>query len=120
MLLEQKSISVRGGWVVRQEIRAFSNTSNDWEPWVGTDIKVRFSQFQSGYDFSGYPSSILGPVAMAATSELGWYFATISADAIFEALKNRVGQIVYQIVEGAYGSSSYALSNVQPLLVVDS
>lgn len=116
---EQKQLPLRGGWVARQEIRTFSNVTNDWEPWVGSDLKVRFSQFKSGFDFNGYPSTIIGPYNMAATGEPGWYFATIGADDIYNAFKGRVNQTVYQIVEGAYGSSTYALTNSTPLLVVD-
>jgi hypothetical protein len=121
LLPEQKAIPIHNGWVTRQEIRYFSDAMNDWIPWIGTDIRVRLSRFPTGYDFSGYPSTILGPRTMTAISDPGWFYATFTADEITNALTNFVGQTVYQVVEADYGSSAayYALTNVQPMLVID-
>lgn len=117
---QARPVPIRNAWVARTSVRNFSATVNDWIPYVGgTDFRVRFSQFPTGYDFSGYPSTLLGPFVMIETTDPGWYYYAISADAITAALSALVGQVVYQIVEGGYGGSYFGLTTSEPLLVVE-
>lgn len=119
LVAQQKIIALNNAYVARQEIRFFSNATNDWEPWVGTDIRVRLSRYATGFDFNGMPSTLLGPYVMTATAEPGWYYNVMAADVVTPALTALVGQVVYQIVEGAYGTSKYDFTDSIPLLVVD-
>ena len=116
----QLTLPIHNAWVARTGVRYFSSALNDWVPFEGgTDIRVRYSQFPTGYDFSGYPSTLLGPFTMVETSDPGWYYFAINADDITNAFRSLVGQTVYQIIEGVYGASYYALTTSEPLKVID-
>src|SRR5262245_14102315 len=100
----QRVIPINNAWVARTGIRYFSDALNDWTPYVGaTDVKVRLSRSATGFTFEGYPSTLLGPFTMLETSDAGWYYFPIGADLITAALKDLVGQTIYQIIEGSYG-----------------
>jgi len=116
----RRNIPIRNAWVARMGIRVFSDVLNDWTPYLGgEDVHVRFSRFATGYDFSGYPSTILGPYPMIETPNPGWYYFTVDADVVTEHLAPLVGQTIYQIVEGAYGATYFELTTSEPLLVID-
>lgn len=118
----QREIPIRNAWIARTFVRYFSDAVNDWRPYVGgTDVRVRFSRFATGFTFEGYPSTLLGPFTMLETSDPGWYYVPITADLVTAALQDLVGQTVYQIIEGSYGTYSYyfALTTSEPLLVID-
>jgi len=118
----QRVIPIRNAWVARVGIRFFSDALNDWTPYVGaTDVRVRFSQFETGFTFEGYPSTLVGPFPMLETSDPGWYYFPIGADIITRALASLVGQTIYQIIESAYGTYAYYfdLTTSEPLLVTD-
>jgi hypothetical protein len=120
-----RAIPIRNAWVARTQVRYFLDAVNDWRPYLGgTDLRVRFSQHATGFDFSGYPSTLAGPFAMIETADPGWYYAAIDADTITTALAKLVGQTIYQIVEGAYGTGyssgyAFALTVSEPLYVID-
>jgi len=118
----QRTLPIRNAWIARTNIRVFNDAVNDWRPFVGgKDVRVRYSRYETGFDFSGYPSTILGPFTMIETSNAGWYYYPIGADEITIAFSALVGQTVYQIIEAAYGGGYYyfGLGTAEPLLVIE-
>lgn len=115
----QKPIYLHTAYLVRQEIRYYNEAVNKYLPWSGDDIRVRFSTEPTGYDTNGYPSTLFGPYTLVESGDEGVFQYPVPADQIMQYLGALVGQTIYQIVEGSYGSTYYDLTDVQPLLVVD-
>lgn len=120
---EQKPIYLHNAYVVRQEIRMYDAVTDTYKAWSATAPvpRVRFSLDADGYDINGMPTTLFGPYDLVSTLVSGVYIYTyvVSADIVTQFLASKVGQVIYQIVEGAYGTTYYDLTNVQPLLVVD-
>src|SRR5262249_41635604 len=113
-------IPIRNGWLSRATIRKYNNVTDDWSPYAGTDVRVRLSRFKSGYDFTGMPSTLLGPRTMSAAGVAGVFYAQWTPDEITGALSNLVGQTIYEVIEGDYPSVGYySITESTPLLVVD-
>lgn len=120
---EQKPIYLHTAHVVRQDIRVYDAASDRYLAWSsGSGVpRVRFSTEVTGYTTLGIPSTLFGPYNLVSTLVGTSYIYTyvVSADVVTQYLGSRVGETIYQIVEGVYGSTYYDLTNVQPLLVVD-
>ncbi len=113
------ALSLRNTSSPRVYVSAFDPLSNSWEPWIGaTDLVARISQYRTGYNFSGYPASLLGPFSMTQTADPGWYYCTITSDQL-AALASYVGQTLFMVLEGSYGSTYYGITVVQPIVLVD-
>lgn len=119
---EQKPIYLHNAYVVRQLIRVYSAATDAYVAWSGSPVpRVRFSVEPTGYTSEGYPSTLFGPynLAGALVNSMYVYSYVVSADDVTQYLGTRVGQTIYQIVEGSYGTSYYDLTDVQSLLVCD-
>lgn len=119
-----KTISLRNAYLVRQPIAVYDEGVDSFIPYGGdtTEPTVRFSVMPDGFNTDGSPSTIagLGPFVMTLSGATdGVFFAIVSSDALTAALVTLVGTTIYQVVEGAYGTTSYGLTNVLPLLVID-
>lgn len=69
---------------------------------------------------TGTASANLGPFSMTESGATdGTYFYNVAADLLTPALADYVGQTIYQVVEGAKGTTYYGLTDVQALFVLD-
>lgn len=119
---EQKPIYVHHAFVVRQAIRVYDATTDEYIAWSASSVPiVRFSVEPTGYTDEGYPSTLFGPYNLSGAHVDGAYIysVVVSADDVTRYLGTRVGESIYQIVEGAYGALYYDLTDVQSLLVTD-
>lgn len=121
-IARMKTISLRNNYLVRQPIEYYVPGSDAWEPWPGVPAAptVRFSVEPTGFTDEGYPSTIVGPYVMVESgASPGTFYYDVPSDALSLALADLVGETIYQVVEGSFGSHYYGLTDVQPLLVID-
>lgn len=117
---QSKPIFLHTAHVVRQEIRVYDPTDDEYELLTALSPAptVRFSLEATGFTTLGMPSTLFGPYALAHAGSGVWYYV-VSGDLVTQYLGSRVGETVYQIVEGNYGTTYYDLTNAQPLVVTD-
>lgn len=117
-----KTIDPRNAYLARQRLTYYEPAVGQFIAWAGQDdVTVRFSDESTGFTAEGFASTItgLGPFDMSeSTAEPGVYYAEIPAASLLTPLLARIGDYVYQIVEGGVGDSgTYALVETLPLLV---
>jgi hypothetical protein len=117
---QYKPIFLHTAHVVRQEIRVYDSVTDQYIALttLSPAPTVRFSTQATGYTTLGLPSTIFGPYALTHRGSGTWY-ALVTADLVMQYLGALVGTLIYQIVEGNYGTTYHDLSNVQPLMVTD-
>ena len=120
-ILRSKTIQPRNAYLARQSLRDYVAASDSFEPWTGrSDVRVRFSVEPTGFDSHGVESTLFGPYDMTESSgEPGTYAVAVPVADVTDALSSLVGSTIYQVVEGGFDGTDYALTDVLALVVTE-